>query len=261
MAFTITGNATDLDLDTANLPTAAAQVLAPWTAEDGTLRTSHATGRFDETGALVKDAGGPWVIGAPEGVPMYLKISGLPSLRFPAPADGTTVDLADLYADRSPLPAPSPTASYVRGASAYEVAVAEGFVGTEAEWLDSLQGDVSTDDPRLRDTGVRRLDDLVLTANGYTGGNIYLRRFGNVVQLTAASVTRDAGAAGYQDLLATPAGFRPSPAVYFRTFTGDAYGYVVYNTVSLANPTTNSFFTVTYLTADSWPTSLPGTPT
>src|SRR5690606_26317189 len=120
------------------LPTATAQVLAPWTSEDGALRIKDAHGTFDETGALTKDDGGPWVIGAPEAAPMYLKISGLPPLRFPAPADGTTVDLADLYADNSPLPAPSPTTSYVRGASAYEVAVAEGFVGTEAEWLATL---------------------------------------------------------------------------------------------------------------------------
>lgn len=140
MSFTITGQATDLDLDVTHLPTATAQVLTPWTAEDGTLRTSHAAGRFDETGALVKDDGGPWVIGAPEAAPMYLKLSGLPPLRFPAPVDGATVDLADLYADNSPLPAPTPTASYVRGASAYEVAVAGGFVGTEAEWLASLHG-------------------------------------------------------------------------------------------------------------------------
>lgn len=149
MSFTITGQATDLDLDVTRLPTATAQVLAPWTAEDGTLRTSHAAGRFDETGALVKDDGGPWVIGAPEAAPMHLKISGLPSLRFPAPVDGATVDLADLYADNSPLPAPTPTAPYVRGApgpSAYEVAVAEGFVGTEAEWLHSLAVNDVTDE-------------------------------------------------------------------------------------------------------------------
>ena len=31
--------------------------------------------------------------------------------------------------------------SVIRGKSAYEVALAEGFVGTEQEWLDSLKGE------------------------------------------------------------------------------------------------------------------------
>ena len=50
--------------------------------------------------------------------------------------DGTTFDIADAV----PVPAPSPMAEYLRGASAYDIAVAEGFTGTRAEWLDSLHG-------------------------------------------------------------------------------------------------------------------------
>ena len=38
------------------------------------------------------------------------------------------------------------------GASAYEVAVANGFVGTEAEWLDSLQGPPGGDVIELYDS-------------------------------------------------------------------------------------------------------------
>ena len=82
-------------------------------------------------------------------------------VRFAAEADGATVDLSDAH----PIPAPSPMAEYVRGASAYEVwisegnegtvddflaaqrgpspyelAVADGFDGTQAEWLASLTG-------------------------------------------------------------------------------------------------------------------------
>lgn len=55
---------------------------------------------------------------------------------FDAPAPGWTGDLSEL----APAPAPSPMSYYVRGASAYEVAVADGFVGTEIEWLASLEG-------------------------------------------------------------------------------------------------------------------------
>ena len=60
----------------------------------------------------------------------------LTPVRFPAAPDGTIYDIADA----TPIPAPSPMSPMVRGASAYDVAVADGFVGTEAEWLESLRG-------------------------------------------------------------------------------------------------------------------------
>ncbi|QAY26943.1 minor tail protein [Streptomyces phage Shawty] len=58
------------------------------------------------------------------------------SMVLPKDTLNNTVDLADV------APANPATPNYVAvpGPSAYEVAVAEGFTGTEAEWLDSLEG-------------------------------------------------------------------------------------------------------------------------
>ncbi|CAM2785459.1 MULTISPECIES: glycosyl hydrolase family 28-related protein [Streptomyces] len=50
------------------------------------------------------------------------------------PQDDPEVDLADV------APTDPSKPNYVRGASAYEIAVAEGFVGTPVQWLDSLVG-------------------------------------------------------------------------------------------------------------------------
>ncbi|CAL9528478.1 right-handed parallel beta-helix repeat-containing protein [Streptomyces sp. enrichment culture] len=54
------------------------------------------------------------------------------------PAESPTVDIADI----APTDPTTPTYVAVRGASAYEVAVARGFVGSETEWLASLVGPV-----------------------------------------------------------------------------------------------------------------------
>lgn len=39
---------------------------------------------------------------------------------------------------------------------------------------------VLSDDPRLVDSGTIRLDSAIITANGYTGGQIHLTRIGQV---------------------------------------------------------------------------------
>lgn len=62
----------------------------------------------------------------------------LPSFEFQVPewaVAGDEVDLAEVFPVGS-----SGGVLITRGASAYEVAVENGFVGTEAEWLDSLNG-------------------------------------------------------------------------------------------------------------------------
>lgn len=55
------------------------------------------------------------------------------------------------------------------GANAYEVAVANGFVGTEAEWLESLQGEQGETGP-TGPTGA--LEDNELLRNQRSGVRI-----------------------------------------------------------------------------------------
>ncbi|TBO55574.1 collagen-like protein, partial [Streptomyces kasugaensis] len=66
-------------------------------------------------------------------------LSGIPagrSYQLLLPAETPEVDLADA----APTDPGKPNYVPVRGASAYEVAVAQGFEGTVADWLDSLVG-------------------------------------------------------------------------------------------------------------------------
>ncbi|MFE9340877.1 right-handed parallel beta-helix repeat-containing protein [Streptomyces sp. NPDC007063] len=58
------------------------------------------------------------------------------------PLDDPEVDLADV------APTDPSTPNYVRGASAYEIAVAEGFEGTPTQWLDSLVGPAGPEGPQ-----------------------------------------------------------------------------------------------------------------
>lgn len=62
------------------------------------------------------------------------------SMVLPKDTLNNTVDLADV----APADPTTPTYVAVPGPSAYEVAVADGFTGTEAEWLDSLVGPVGS---------------------------------------------------------------------------------------------------------------------
>jgi len=93
------------------------------------------------------------------------------------PADTPTVDIADI----APTDPTTPTYVAVRGDSAYEVAVAQGFVGTVDEWLASLVG------PR----GEQGPPGVVQSVNGYSEA---------AVTLTATDVgavaTTEKGAAG-----------------------------------------------------------------
>lgn len=153
VAFTITGNVTDLDRD---VPRHVGLAVTSVTAllDAGSVRFSGAKGRFDAEGNIVKDVphgqpAEPWTIAVREGASLRLSttsfVGAFTPIPFVAPPDGTILSLADLVADNVPVPA-TPTGSYVRGkpgergASAYEVAVANGFVGTEPEWLASLSG-------------------------------------------------------------------------------------------------------------------------
>lgn len=107
MSFTITASATDLDLDVTKARFRVYSLLS-YTVEDGTLRLPHADGEFVSGDLVNAESGGAWVIGAPEGTPLTLRVvnSRLPAIpMFNAPADGTTVDLVTLYEQNvSPVP-------------------------------------------------------------------------------------------------------------------------------------------------------------
>lgn len=51
----------------------------------------------------------------------------------------------------------------INGKSAYEIAIAYGFQGSEAEWLESLKGDTG-DSYILTDTDKADIANLVLTS-------------------------------------------------------------------------------------------------
>ncbi|MFJ8146986.1 GDSL-type esterase/lipase family protein [Streptomyces sp. NPDC096048] len=68
-------------------------------------------------------------------------VSNRPPFQVLLPAETPTVDIADI----APTDPTTPTYVAVRGDSAYEVAVENGFAGTESEWLASLVGPQGTE--------------------------------------------------------------------------------------------------------------------
>ena len=169
MGFTLTGRATDLDLDVPTNVGLVVSAVAGFVPSGGFLRLVGAKGRFDAQGHVVKDVprgepDQPWVIAAPEGTLLQLKtstfIGHFPPIQFYAPQDGSSVSLTDIVERTTPVSAPSPQSKYVRGASAYEIALTEGFVGTQAEWVSSLEG-------RVGDEG-RSAYELAVS-NGFVG--------------------------------------------------------------------------------------------
>ena len=150
--FTLTGTL----IDHAGDPLAEMQLLIQPTP---TLTVDHAgqTVRLGGT-QVTTDEGGYFTVDLATGPDLWYTVRStaggrLTPRRFKAPADGAVLDLSD--PDVFPQPAPSPMAEYVRGASAYEVAVRQGFVGTEDEWLASLTGEVGQDVPQIvADRGV-----------------------------------------------------------------------------------------------------------
>lgn len=169
MAFTITGNVTDLDMD---IPAHVGLVVSPTiaTAVGGrSLRVTNAKGRFNSSGNIVKDVPfgspeQPWVIGVREGTQLRLSattfIGVFPPITFTAPPDGSSLSLTDLVERTVPIESPSSTSKYVRGASAYEIALAHGFTGSEVEWVASLEGVQGEE-------GLSAYE--VAVANGFTG--------------------------------------------------------------------------------------------
>lgn len=163
MAFTITGRVTDLDMDvTTDFGLTVTPVIAAALGSDGGVRVREAKGRFNSAGYVVKDVPyghieEPWIIGAREGTSLRLSpttfLGYFPQIQFEAPADGSSVSLRSLVEANTPTHA-KPKGKFVRGMSAYEVAVANGFVGTETEWIESLVGEPGEQGPSAYDIAV-----------------------------------------------------------------------------------------------------------
>lgn len=102
-------------------------------------------------------------------------IEGGSTFEIELPA-GSTVDVASV-SEIDPVSG----ASVTRGLSAYEIAVGQGFVGTEAEWLDSLHAD-TVEVQSLIDTAIGGLVGAIATkedagtAAARTGGGLLADR-------------------------------------------------------------------------------------
>ncbi|WP_411146419.1 hypothetical protein [Streptomyces sp. x-80] len=111
-------------------------------------------------------------------------LSGIPagrSYQILLPAEAPAVDLADI----APTDPSKPNYVAVRGDSAYEVALAAGFEGTVADWLDSLigppgprgeqglRGEHGETGPPGAD-GAPGTDGLVQSVNGHSAAEVRL---------------------------------------------------------------------------------------
>lgn len=123
---------------------------------------------------------------------------------------------------------------------------------------------VTTGDPAYT-SGTRDLSGSVHTDQGWNpqyGPTVKVDRYGPVVELTVESLQRAGGSAtGNFSVIDLPTGFRPSSNKYPQTWR-DAMAYVhVSGLVRITHPTGPlDYFSVTYMTKDAPPTTLPGTP-
>jgi hypothetical protein len=95
-------------------------------------------------------------------------------------AHNTPLQLALFMPDGTPF---NPLAA-LQGDSAYEVAVAEGFVGTEEEWLESLVGPAGEDFT----AAAAQTDVAALTSAQLTGGESPTQAEHNALQADVAAV-------------------------------------------------------------------------
>ena len=113
------------------------------------------------------------------------------------------------------------------------------------------------------DTGWRNLSSLIPST---WAGEMAVTRTGNRVTIIGSNIRP--GETGDTHMLALPAGFRPSRTTAGAGVEGGAFrpiyafGYPPYNlqirSITAANSWAN--FSITYVTHDAWPTSLPSTP-
>ncbi|MFK5689608.1 hypothetical protein ACI3EY_08065 [Ornithinimicrobium sp. LYQ92] len=114
------------------------------------------------------------------------------------------------------------------------------------------------------DTGWRDMSATLIAENGWTGVSTFqIRRVGDQVFFNLWGLTRDSNASGTVGVAnLMPDGFRPPISVYglIPTSVYTRFYINVAGAFVLISPPTLSFCTVSYVTNQSWPTTLPGTP-
>lgn len=154
------------------------------------------------------------------------------------PAESPAVDLADL----APTDPTTPTYVAVRGDSAYKVAVEQGFVGTEAEWLASLVGPPGAD-------GADGADGVVQSVNGYSAAAVVLDA-GDVGALP------DTGVVAGGDLYLDSTGGPDFRGVNFRTDTLRRWVFQVDNGAESGGDAGSDFELTAWTDADTWKASV-----
>ena len=109
-------------------------------------------------------------------------------------------------------------------------------------------------------TGIRVINSLIVNG-GVTTGTFSIQRVGPVVTISASALQMDG--AGSSLLCSLPSGFRPGTRISSEWCVRDQPLYFdVYTSGSVwcsrLGPGRSHFGLLTYLTADPWPTSLPG---
>lgn len=110
-------------------------------------------------------------------------------------------------------------------------------------------------------TGVRVINSLIANG-GTTSGTFSIYRVGPVVSISASGLQMDG--TGSSQLCSLPSGFRPGTRVSTEWCIRDTPLYFdIYASGSVwcarRGPGLDHFGIITYLTADPWPTGLPGT--
>lgn len=114
----------------------------------------------------------------------------------------------------------------------------------------------------IKSTGPRNIDSLLTVSNGWTGTpSLRVQRVGQLVSFSAENVGRDVDGSGWITVCSLSNGFRPSYSMYSRDFAGGRWRVSSTGDVQVQNPTRAlNYFSLTYMSNYSFPSTLPGTP-
>lgn len=181
--------------------------------------------------------------------------------------DDTCAFVADgLYAPRVGF---SPTRAWTSGTGSPEgvvtAAVGSRYTDTAAtngavEWIKATGSGNTGWKVAYGDTGWRDIAVSGAVA-GFSVLGARIRRVGNTVSIANLILRRDDGLATGADAFNVPTGFQPDQVYHARSYSGFPF-YVAYDKVhpsEFISGAAFDYYTLTYLTNDAWPTSLPGT--